>query len=124
MAKLNPNSKAGRIRAAHATLNALLRTPKTREGLVAAAKSRGVTANFVYGFLAQNTRVGLVVELKSTDPLTYQLATHAAAERPHEGSYPGWLEPRALPAHKATRVYLDGVKTTQGEEQHASHHRR
>ena len=112
MAKLNPNSKAGRIRAAHATLNALLRTPKTREGLVAAAKSRGVTANFVYGYLAQNTRMGAVVELKSTDPIKYQLALHAAAERPGQGQYPSWLEPRALPAHQTTTVFLDGVKAS------------
>lgn len=115
--RLNPNSKAGRIRAAKATLRALLRTPKTRDGLVAAAKSRGVTANFVYGWLSQCLREGEVVELKSTDPVTYQMSAYAAAELPKRGAFPEWLEPRTLPPHRSSSTFLEGVEVGQKEKE-------
>lgn len=108
MAKVDPNSKASRIRRAKALLEALLRAPKTRNGLVAASSTKGVSANFVYGWLSNAIRTGFVVVHKSAAPLTYQLASTAATERPSDGLYPAWLEPRALPPFTARTAYLDG----------------
>lgn len=108
MAKVNPDSKASRIRRAKALLEALLRAPKTRNGLIAASATKGVTSNFVYGWLSNALRTGFVVAHKSTEPLTYQLASTAATERPREGLYPAWLEPRALPPFTSRTAYLDG----------------
>ena len=88
VAKVNPNSKASRIKRAKASLEALLRAPKTQAGLIAAAKTKGVSRNFVYGWLTNAVRTGEVVKHKSSDPLTYQLASLAAAELPCAGTYP------------------------------------
>lgn len=111
MAKVNPNSKASQIKRAKALLAGLLRAPKTQAGLIAAAKTKGVTRNFVYGWLTNALRTGVVVKHKSTDPETYQLADHAASETPSVGAYPAWLEPRGLPAFTSRRAVIDGRRT-------------
>ena len=109
MAKVNPNSKASRIKRTRELLAALLRTPKTQAGLIAAAKTKGVTANFVYGFLTNAVRTNTVVVHKSTVPVSYQLAARAAAELPSEGVFPSWLEPRGLPSFVSRNAYIDGL---------------
>lgn len=110
MAKVNPNSKASRIRRAKALLSGLLKAPKTQAGLIAAAKTKGVTNNFVYGFLANGLRTGAIVKHKSSDPETYQLALHAAIESPGKGRFPDWLEPRSVPPFTGRTAYIDAKK--------------
>ena len=108
MAKVNPDSKASRIKRAKELLEALLRAPKTQGGLIAAAATKGVSKNFVFGWLANATRTGEVLVLKSTDPVTYQNASRAATEAPAAGDFPMWLEPRGLPAFTGRAAYIDG----------------
>lgn len=102
-------SRAQRVRQVESMLRALLRTPKTRSGLVAAAVSRGVSKNFVYGWLASHRTDGTVAELKSMRTTMYQMADQAVFEVPVEGQYPSWLEPRVLPMSGARRVFIDGT---------------
>jgi hypothetical protein len=90
-------------------LLALLRTPKTRAGLIAAAASSGVTKNFVYGFLSQQQREGVVTMLRSTNPVQYQATDAIVVEKPSEGlGFPSWLEPRVLPQACGRHTYIDG----------------
>ncbi|MBT2325537.1 hypothetical protein J7E62_24695 [Variovorax paradoxus] len=110
MAKVNPNSKASKIRRAKALLEGLLRAPKSQAGLIAAAQTKGVSRNFVYGWLTNAVRTGEVVQHKSADPPTYQSAATAAAEKPAAGDYPSWLEPRGLPAFTARTAFIDGAR--------------
>lgn len=110
MAKVNPNSKASRLRKAKALLQALLRAPKTQAGLIAASQTKGVTRNFVYGWLANALRTGEVVKHKSSAPPTFQLAATAATEKPSAGIYPTWLEPRGLPAFTGRTAFIDGAR--------------
>ncbi|VTU31853.1 hypothetical protein H4CHR_02892 [Variovorax sp. PBS-H4] len=110
MAKVNPNSQASKIRRAKALLEGLLRAPKTRAGLIAAARTKGVTRNFLYGWLSNAVRTGEVVMHKSTEPPTFQLAATAASENPSSGEYPMWLEPRGLPAFSARTAFIDGER--------------
>lgn len=117
MAKVNPASKAGRHRKGKSLIVALLRSPKTRSGLIAAAALEGLSRNYVYGFLASSLRVGFVLELKSTNPPTYQLADTAAQELPKLGVYPSWLEPRLLPAFTGRRAFIDGDRVVEIEKE-------
>lgn len=97
-----------RARQAEALLHGLLRTPKTRPGLVAAVSSHGVTRNFVYGWLAAHRSSGAVAQLKSMRTVMYQMSHHVVQEVPAEGRYPTWMEPRALPMVTHRRVFIDG----------------
>lgn len=103
-----PESRAVKVRQAEKVLLALLRTPKTRSGLIAAVSGESISRRFVFGWLSERSRTGLVVVLKSAATVTYQLATHCITERPFEGQYPAWLDPRALPETRARQAYLDG----------------
>jgi hypothetical protein len=107
-AAAKPPSRKSVVRKADVLLSRLLRTPKTRAGLIAAIDGSGVSRNFLYGWLSDQTRTGLVATLKSTKPVSYQLASLVIAEQPPAGSYPAWLEPRTLPASAARRAYLNG----------------
>ena len=103
-----PDSRAAKVRQAEKVLLALLRTPKTRSGLIAAVSGASISRRFVFGWLSERSRTGLVVVLKSAATVTYQLATHCITERPFQGQYPTWLDPRALPDTRARQAYLDG----------------
>lgn len=96
------------VRKVEAMLLKLLRTPKTRSGLIAASKGSGVTRNFLYGWLTEQVRSGDVAELKSVKPAAFQLAELVSSETPPPGFYPEWLEPRALPEISGRRAYFDG----------------
>lgn len=109
--KKQPDSKAGRSRAADKMLRSLLRTPKSRAGLIAAALSVGVSRNFVYGWLSEQRRDAKIAVLKSGRIEMYQMTTHVVVESPAPGTYPAWLEPRALPVSASRCVYVDGVST-------------
>lgn len=99
-----------RVQAIHAeqVLNGLLRTPKTRPGLIAATVASKISRNFVFGWLTEQVRTGQVIPLKSTNPPMYQLASAGAAEVPCPGEYPQWLDPRVLPPVVSRRVYIAG----------------
>lgn len=93
---------------ANTTLRRLLRTPKTRAGLIAAVKSKDISRNYVYGWLTDQVRSGKVVVLKSGVSVMYQGASYVVQEVPESGNYPEWLEPRWVPSSESRRVFLDG----------------
>lgn len=89
-------------------LTALLRTPKTRPGLIAAVNGEGISRNYVYGWIAAGLRDGSLTVLKSTTHLMYQDSKFVVLESPSQGIYPTWLEPRGLPPMVGRRIYIDG----------------
>ncbi len=102
-------SRAEKARQADRLLRALLRTPKTRAGLIAAALSKGVSRNYLYGWLSQQRREGTVAVLKSAGAMTFQMAVCVVQEVPNAGlGFPAWLEPRLLPPTTSRRVFIDG----------------
>jgi hypothetical protein len=106
--RTGPTRKERRERA-ETLLLGLLKTPKTRAGLIAAAITNpGITRNFVYGWLSEAGRTGLVAMLKSTNPVQYQRTDCVVAEKPAESGFPPWLEPRVLPNVDRRRVFIDG----------------
>ena len=114
---MKKESRAAQVRRAEAVLLSLLRTPKTRPGLVAAVSGRDISRNFVFGWLVEQVRNGGVVKLKSAQHVSYQIATTLHTEVAYEGVYPSWLESRALPSMVARRIYIDGRPAgTQKEE--------
>lgn len=114
MAKRNkptPAQLAQRAKQAKAEriLRTLLKTPKTRSGLIAAVHDKGfISKHFVYGWIATRRRDGTVVMLKSMGELWYQLAPTTVVEVPKESVYPSWLDPRALPDAKGRLLVVDG----------------
>lgn len=89
-------------------LMALLRTPKTRAGLIAASASEGVSKNFVFGFISDTLRLGTVTMLRSVNPVQYQATDSIVFEKPSPGAFPPWLEPRVLPECRGRSVFIDG----------------
>jgi hypothetical protein len=112
MSALKVNSKAGQVRAAERILEGLLRTPKTRGGLVAAVITNHISRNFVFGWLSEKSRDGTLTKLKSGSNVMYQIAKHVVVEVPAESAYPSWLDPRWLPLAAGRTVYIDGVLIT------------
>jgi hypothetical protein len=102
-----PVSRREFARKANALLLGLLRTPKTRAGLIAAL-SGGLGRNYVYGWLSERVRDGTIVELKTCKPPAYQVATAVIFEQPAPSMYPAWLDPRALPLSERKHNYIDG----------------
>lgn len=102
------NSRRAQVRRADALLRALLRTPKTRAGLIAAVTGKKISRHFVYGWLSQQLTTGEVAVLKSVHPTTYQLNVAILQEQAAPGVFPTWLEPRALPLSRARHVYISG----------------
>lgn len=103
-----PESRAARARKAEQLLWRLLRTPKTRNGLIAAVSNNQITRNFVYGFLSEQITGGKVVKLKSGEQVLYQASGYVIKEQPRAGTFPEWLEPRTLPDTEHRRVFLNG----------------
>jgi len=110
MAPVNPNSRAAQVRRAEIVLTRLLKTPKTRNGLVAAVTSRKITRNFVFGWLANQVVSGDVVKLKSGTVITYQIKGTVILENPALSGFPSWLDPRTLPAVAERKVFIDGLQ--------------
>jgi activator of HSP90 ATPase len=115
--KTKHESKAQRLRDANRVLMVLLRNPKTRGGLVAMAQARGLSASYVYGWLTERQRSGVVTKLKSGAALTYQLTSHVVVEVPAEGLYPAWLDPRVLPVSVASNAYINGRPASEFQEE-------
>ena len=114
-----PLSKAAQARQAEKVLTALLRTPKTRDGLVAAVKTKTISRNYVYGFLAEGRRRGALTTLKSGRSVMFQITQSVVEEKPVASMYPSWLDPRALPTSTSRLVVVDGgiVKRREKEEE-------
>ena len=110
MARVNPNSRAAQVRKAELVLTRLLKTPKTRNGLVAAVTSRDISKRFVFGWLANQVVSGGVVKLKSSNVVTYQIKGHIILENPALSGFPSWLDPRTLPAVAERKVFIDGLQ--------------
>ena len=105
-----PSSKAAQLRSAERVLRALLKTPKTRAGLIAAVSVKGViTKHFVFGWLAERRRDGTLLMLKSMGARWYQIAPDSVQETPSLSVFPSWLDPRALPLTSGRLVAVDGV---------------
>lgn len=102
---------------ARKVLGQLLRTPKSRAGLIAAVKNRVISKNFVYGWLTDQCRTGKVTVLKTGQTLMYQATSWVPAEKPVEGFYPAWLEPRSIPLSASRRVFLDGREVNADDPQ-------
>lgn len=102
---------------AERTLLALLRTPKTKAGLVAAIKSKTISRNYVYGFLSEGKRTGRLVTLKSGALVMYQVAGTHLTEKSAVSEYPSWLDPRSLPVSAARAVFIDGVAVKKHEKE-------
>lgn len=117
MTRANPNSKAGQLRQAERTLRLLLKTPKTRGGLIAAVAKGHVSRNFVFGWLAERRRDGTVTTHKSSGIVMYQIVEQEVKEVPKESPYPVWLDPRSLPVADGRAVYINGKlnRTTNNE---------
>lgn len=109
MAPVNPNSRAAQVRKAEVVLTRLLKTPKTRNGLVAAVTSKKISRNFVFGWLANQVVSGGVVKLKSGALVTYQIKGSVILENPALSGFPSWLDPRNLPAVAERKVFIDGL---------------
>lgn len=99
-------SKREKVEAAYRVLDGLLRSPKTRAGLIAAVEPE-MTKNFVYGYLAERMRIGKVTPLKSCDPLQYVMTEFVVIETPVPSDFPAWLEPRVLPTGTHRHVFID-----------------
>ena len=100
-------TKQANIKKTDKMLVALLATPKTRAGLIAAVSGGGLSKHYIFGWLGDQIRAALVVELKASKPATYQMANKVIVERPPAGFYPTWLEPRILPPTFSRRAYID-----------------
>jgi len=118
-APVDPNSRAGQVRKAEATLKRLLKTPKTRNGLVAAVASQAISKRFVYGWLANQVLSGEVVRLKSAGTFTFQLKGTVIVETPCFKGFPTWLDPRTIPVVRDRKVFIDGalVKSSVKQEE-------
>lgn len=109
-------SKAGQLRQAEKTLRGLLRTPKTRVGLIAAVAKGSISRNYVYGWLSERRRDGTITVLKSGATLMFQVAPATVSEAPEPSLYPLWLDPRALPLSTGRTVVVNGVVITKTGE--------
>lgn len=101
-------TKRSESRKTEKMLVALLATPKTRAGLIAAVSGSGLSKHFIYGWIGEQLRAGDLTELKASRPSTFQMANKVIVELPPPGFYPAWLEPRRLPATLSRRAYFDG----------------
>lgn len=101
-------TKRSEARKTEKMLVALLATPKTRAGLIAAVSGSGLSRHFIYGWIGEQLRSGALAELKASRPSTFQMADKVIVELPPPGFYPSWLEPRHLPTALSRQAYFDG----------------
>lgn len=125
-APVDPNSRAGQVRKAEVLLRRLLKTPKTRSGLIAAVANQLISKRFVYGWLANQVLSGEVVKLKSGSSVTFQMKGVTIVETPCFKGFPAWLDPRVVPVVLERKVFIDGVRVDPEklEDQHETDIRR
>lgn len=109
MGTRKPDSKAGQLRKADKVLRALLKTPKSRPGLLAAVVGGSISRNYVFGWLAEGRRDGSLTVFKSGAVVMYQLPSANVDETPPPSGFPTWLDPRALPPSTGRTVVVGGV---------------
>lgn len=93
-------------------LRALLRSPKTRQGLAAALADRGLSESVVDGWLAQSLAAGVVAKAwhGETDTYLYVLSGREARLPGKDSCLPAWLDPPiTLPEYSQRRVYRGGL---------------
>lgn len=105
-----------------AVLTALLRSPKTRDGLAAAAASKGFTRNFVFGWLAVAEKQGRVVRREACQLKPEDLYVDSRRDYllwPRQASdYPAWMDPFIhLPQSWRRTIYRDGAAYHQKQKQ-------
>jgi hypothetical protein len=100
---------------------ALLRSPKTKAGLVLAVHDLAVSPQFVQGWLVQQVNTGLVlrVQVPTGAPQTYVLSKAPLKPEELPSNYPTWLEPRAVPDFSVRR-YVSKLHSTQEQEESES----
>ncbi len=103
-----PGSRAEQAAKASLVLTRLLRTPKTRNGLVAAVTSKMISRRFVFGWLAAQVRKGNVITFRAGNIITYQIKGVVIVEATRSSEFPSWLEPRGLPVVSERAVFIDG----------------
>lgn len=109
-----PPTKKETLEKASRLLEGLLRSPKTRPGLIAAV-APGLSKNFVFGWLTEAIRTGRVTVLKTHELPQYQLTEYVVIEKPKEGGYPAWLDPRVIPPCVDRQVHIDGKRVQRFE---------
>lgn len=94
-------------------LKGLLKSPKTRAGLIAAAKTLGVSANAVYGWLAARGREGVVFKYISGKTTLFTVYRTLAQEHDsrrldteHLTVFPEWMQPKFIPPTSTHRIHL------------------
>lgn len=111
------DSRAAQIRKAEKVLRALLQTPKSRSGLIAAVSvTNGITRNYVFGWLAARHQDGTVTKIRLDGSVVYQM-TQKVVEAPKESEFPGWMDPRGLPMQSVRRVFIQGKQVRFNQEQ-------
>lgn len=100
-------------------LLALMRTPKTRPGLVAAVANK-VGRRHVYGWLGDWLRTDVIVQQKGSNCLYYMLPSAVPQIFVKPSIYPTWLDPRFLYQAVERRVYIAGRLLGEKESQNNS----
>lgn len=118
--KLRPGSRRAQVAAAEKILVALLRSPKSRSGLIAAVAGKKISRHFVFGWISRQLTVGAVAQLKSTFPPMFQLSECVVEEHSAPSQYPSWLDPRQLPPSQGRRVFAAGRPITEGADDEAA----
>lgn len=90
-------------------LTALLKSPKTRKGLLAATADMGLAPAVINGWISAAAHIGTVCTHRAGPHLMYSLKSAQVDEPTGVSLYPGWLDPRNLPAFSARRIRSSAV---------------
>lgn len=106
-------------------LTALLKSPKTRAGLIAAVADLGVDEWFVQGWLSAEVTAKRVIKVfMHRDKV--EMFVHCTTPTEvvgRDSNYPSWLEPSGVPVYGERRLYSLGMgQPVQPEEQEQGHH--
>ena len=110
---------------ATARLTALLKSPKTRAGLIAAVADLGVDEWFVQGWLSSEVTAKRVIKvfMHRDNAEMFVHCTTPTEVVARNSNYPSWLEPSRVPVYGERRLYSLGMgQPVQPEEQEQGHH--
>jgi hypothetical protein len=98
------------------TLTALLRSPKTKAGLVAAVSTLDLPEAFVQGWLAAEiaSKKVIKVRLLQAQQEMFALSSVVADINPQPSEFPSWLEPRHVPEYRGRSLHTFDIA---GQEQ-------
>lgn len=105
-------------------LNALLKSPKTRAGLVAAVADLGCDEWFVQGWLSTEVTAKRVIKVymhrENVEMFVHCTVPHEIVGRATD--YPSWLEPAKVPVYGERRLYSLGMgQPVQPEQEEQGH---